>query len=328
MLRIDLDLRALANTRFAISPLHTTADSLWLIHRTARPSPRGWGPLVRQSIRERGLTVLHSLYTGAWRYIPDFLQPVPHSHDEVVERELHEVATADPSRIAAELSLMLTGSTRLKLAGGTPQRPLLNAIERGEQAFAERVAAELHQLWETAVAPRWPALRSRLENDIAHRAHTISRYGLGSALGSLDPRIAWNGDHLLVTVDFCSEIRVVESLVLMPAVFGSWVHALLDPFPDRTDRRAPILDYPALPLLGVGGPPASPAGELIGDTRARLLADLVAPRTTAELAERHRLAASTVSYHLGVLLRSGLLVRTRQEHRVLYRQSPRAREVV
>ncbi|MFJ9523614.1 ArsR/SmtB family transcription factor [Kitasatospora sp. NPDC101801] len=327
MLRIDMTARTLANTRFVISPLHITTDALWLTRPPARPSRTGWGPMVRDALREHRLVLLHSLFAGSWRYLPDFLQPEPQSHQESMERELHGVVTTDPGRIAAELALMLSGSTELRLAGGAAQRPLLEAMERGEQAFAELVAGELHQLWESVVSPRWPSLRARAENDIAHRIQTVGRHGLGNGLGTLHPWISWHDDHLRMAVDFHGEIEAPSTLTLMPSVFSKVPHSMVDPLHERGDCRTPILMYPALPLPGSDRPPGPPAGDLMGETRALLLADLATGRSTTELAERHRLAASTVSYHLGVLFRSGLLTRTRADHRVLYRQSARALEV-
>ncbi|MFD0573191.1 hypothetical protein ACFQ0T_33140 [Kitasatospora gansuensis] len=294
----------------------------------ARLSGRGWGPMVRDALREHRLTLLHSLFSGSWRYLPDFLQPQPQSHEESMERELHGVATTDPGRIAAELTLMLAGSAKLRLAGGSAQRPLLEAMECGEQAFAGQAAAELHQLWEAVVSPQWSSLRARAENDIAHRIQTVGRYGLGNGLEALDPCISWHDDHLRIAADFHGTVADPPTLTLMPAVFSRVLHSMIDPLDEREDRRTPILAYPALPLPGSDRPPSPPVGDLIGETRALLLADLATARTTTELAERHRLASSTVSYHLGVLFRSGMLTRTRADHRVLYRQSTRALEVL
>jgi DNA-binding transcriptional ArsR family regulator len=58
--------------------------------------------------------------------------------------------------------------------------------------------------------------------------------------------------------------------------------------------------------------------ELIGHTRARILTLLERPQTTADLAARLSLSPSTVSYHLGVLYRAGLLERRRDRRRVVY----------
>ncbi|MFE6748531.1 helix-turn-helix domain-containing protein [Kitasatospora purpeofusca] len=327
MLRIELDARALANTRFVISPLYNLTDSLWLLRSTTGAGPaggRGPGALVREAVRERRLALLESFFTGAWTYIPDFLNPQPEQHEESLERELHAVATVAPERLAQELRTMLTGDPALGIAGGRAPRALLRALDRGEAEFAELVAAELHQLWQAAVGPRWPALRARIDTDIARRAQLSARHGLASVLGGLHPRVLYDGEGVRLLVDARAKLPA-KALYLTPTVFSSELHISVDPLPGARQLRPTIL-YPAFPGAGPGPEPApaSPAGDLLGATRARLLADLDVPRSTGELAERHRLAASTASYHLGVLHRAGLLVRTRSGHRTLYQQTPRA----
>jgi DNA-binding transcriptional ArsR family regulator len=54
-----------------------------------------------------------------------------------------------------------------------------------------------------------------------------------------------------------------------------------------------------------------------------VLADLDVPRSTGELSDRHELAPATVSYHLGVLLRAGLVVRQRAGRTVRYHRTER-----
>ncbi|MCX4755846.1 ArsR/SmtB family transcription factor [Kitasatospora purpeofusca] len=333
MLRIELDARALANTRFVVSPLYNVTDSLWLIRSAAGAAGaggRGAGALIREAVRERRLAVLESFFTGAWTYIPDFLNPQPEQHEESLERELHAVATVAPERLAQEIRTMLAGDEGLGIAGGRAPRALLRALDRGEAEFAELVAAELHQLWQSAVGPRWPMLRARIDADIARRAQLSARQGLASVLAGLHPRVLYDEEGVRLLVDARAELPAT-GLDLTPTVFSSELHVSVDPLPGARQLR-PMILYPAFPAPGAGpdagpGPepgPASPAGDLIGATRARLLADLDVPRSTTELAERHWLAASTVSYHLGVLHRAGLLVRTRSGRRALYQQAPRA----
>ncbi|GAA3475570.1 winged helix-turn-helix domain-containing protein [Streptomyces yanii] len=72
--------------------------------------------------------------------------------------------------------------------------------------------------------------------------------------------------------------------------------------------------------------PAAPSAEmaqLLGSTRAGLLTALAQPASNAELAARHFLSPATVSYHLGVLHRAGLVTRSRSGGSVLYRRTPK-----
>ncbi|MBT2511345.1 winged helix-turn-helix transcriptional regulator, partial [Streptomyces sp. ISL-98] len=83
----------------------------------------------------------------------------------------------------------------------------------------------------------------------------------------------------------------------------------------------PLVHYPLTP-------PSSPAytaspelARLLGPTRAGLLTALATPASTSELAARHYLSPATVSYHLGVLRRSGLVTPIRDGRYVLYRRT-------
>ncbi|WP_202034911.1 ArsR/SmtB family transcription factor [Streptomyces albus subsp. chlorinus] len=100
----------------------------------------------------------------------------------------------------------------------------------------------------------------------------------------------------------------------------------------RADRR-PRGQRPAFLVHPTGTGTAAALSEdadrslegVIGPTRHALLAGLDVPRTTTELAALHHLSPPTVSYHLSLLHRAGLLTRTRARHRVYYQRTrPRA----
>lgn len=325
LLRIDMGAHALANTRLAISPLGNAVDALWLLRESMRSRGRGWSALLRESIRDEKLILLGSLFGGSWDYVPDFLTPQPQTSEMAVQDELHGVANADPERLRIELEIMIEGNRAMRVLGSPAPRSVLDAVQQGERTFAERLAAELDQLWQAAIEPNWAPLRVRIEADIARRAQTTVRDGLAGMLTSLHPRIMWSDDHLRLVTRFQGRIADNTSLVLVPSVFNTDLHMIIDPLPQGPLRRQPMLVYPACPGPDSETATTSPAGALMGATRAKLLSDLETPRTTTELCERHFLTASSVSYHLGILHRSGLVTRTRVRHRVLYQQTPRAR---
>ncbi|MEZ0089134.1 winged helix-turn-helix domain-containing protein [Streptacidiphilus sp. EB129] len=326
VLRIDMDGAALANTRFAISPLHTTVDALWLLKGTAPAGAGAWRELVLETVRDRRLSLLGSLFGGSWDYVPDFVTPQPQAPESGFEDELQAVVGVGSERLRWELDTMIRGNPAERLAGRPAPRAVLDVLEQGESALAERVAAELDQVWRAAIGPHWVGLRARLEADIARRSRTIVGHGMSAMLTSLHPRVVWQGDHLRLLSRFEACIPGTTSLVLTPSVFNTDLHMTIDSMNGPAPRQ-PMLGYPALrgPESADPGGPALPAAHaLLGVTRARLLSDLRSPRSTVELGERHRLSASTVSYHLGILHRSGLVTRTRSRHRVLYEQTPRA----
>ncbi|MGW0886081.1 winged helix-turn-helix domain-containing protein [Streptomyces sp. NPDC002671] len=320
-----MDRAALANIRFAISPLTTVIGALWLLCDDAQPGGGGWRCRVQEAVRDRKLVLLRALFSGSCDYVPDFLTPQPEAPETAVQEELHTVATIDSARLRWELQTVAQGVSTVHLAGRPISVVLREALERGERDFAERVAVELHQLWESAVAPQWMALRTRMEADITHRAQVTVQHGLSGMLNSMHPRVFWSDDQLRLASRFQGRIPGSTGLLLTPAVFTADLRLVVDPVPGPA-RRQPMLAYPARPA-----PDASPAPTvhaLLGMTRARLLSDLHTTRTTAELSERHFLATSTVSYHLGILHRTGLITRTRTGPHVRYKQTRRAADLL
>ncbi|MET9388236.1 helix-turn-helix domain-containing protein [Streptomyces sp. NPDC002928] len=61
---------------------------------------------------------------------------------------------------------------------------------------------------------------------------------------------------------------------------------------------------------------------MLGRTRARVLTLLSEPASTTELVHRLGVSPGTVSQHLGVLHRAGLVTRARHGHLVLYLRTP------
>jgi hypothetical protein len=168
-----------------------------------------------------------------------------------------------------------------------------------------------------------------MEADIAYRTQAVARHGISAMLTGLHSRVFWQDDHVRLMTRFHGSVPGTTHLVLTPSVFVKDLQMTLDALPGPT-RRQPMLAYPARhgPEDRLWTPTAQPAQKLLGVTRARLLVDLGCPRSTAELSERHHLTAGTVSYHLGILHRAGLVTRTRSRHHVLYQQTLRAADLV
>ncbi|WP_307812694.1 ArsR/SmtB family transcription factor [Micromonospora coerulea] len=84
----------------------------------------------------------------------------------------------------------------------------------------------------------------------------------------------------------------------------------------------------AYPVRGLGTlwecPPAAPdaLGAVLGRGRARLLAELDAPRSTTELARRTGLSLAGVSQHLTTLRAAGLVVTHRAGRSLLSSRTP------
>ncbi|MEU8655062.1 helix-turn-helix domain-containing protein, partial [Streptomyces sp. NPDC048737] len=124
-----------------------------------------------------------------------------------------------------------------------------------------------------------------------------------------------------------SRLRIalpVSMVVVVPSLVMPRPGVAVDP--TRDEDRPPMLIYPVRDKAVTGAvAPAVPSAEmarLLGSTRAGLLAALAQPASTAQLAARHFLSPATVSYHLGVLHRAGLVTRTRAGRSVFYRRTP------
>lgn len=107
----------------------------------------------------------------------------------------------------------------------------------------------------------------------------------------------------------------------MPSAFG-WIR------PGTVTREPwqPTVIYPArgVATLWEEGPPAGSEGlaRVLGRTRAAVLADLAAPRSTTELARRHGISAGGASQHLSALRGAGLVTGRRHGRSVLYVRTP------
>ena len=146
--------------------------------------------------------------------------------------------------------------------------------------------------------------------------------------------MSWTGDALEVRSRFDVDVGWARAVVLVPSVLAPRPVVGVDPVDaEPATLRVPLVVYPLGATgiepapVGTGAEPAAPVAgpaavaDLLGATRAALLADLTSPRTTAELAGRACLSAPTVSYHLQVLLRAGLLTRRPGRPGVLYQAS-------
>jgi DNA-binding transcriptional ArsR family regulator len=218
----------------------------------------------------------------------------PASHRSL-EDELASVRATPADRVHAELDLAFRG------------RPLPARIEvalaDGEQVFLMRVAEALERFWHAAIEPWWPAIRAVLDNDIAYRGRVLTSHGAAVALTQLDRTMGWEDSCLQIAVAATLDADwASDGVIFSPSVFGGpRVYYTLQPW------NQSVIYYPARNVVNEGalrpGDGGRSAVELIGHTRAMILAQLDQPRSTRDLAARLGLSPSTVSYHLGVLYR-------------------------
>lgn len=305
----------LLRCRFATSPLWETVNAVRaFVDPRCRPYVRPWWERVRDRPPPAALLAVH-LPRG---YHPDFLCRPPQEGVPRIEDQLDAVRATPVERVAVELG-------RIDI-GLSPYPELLRELRAAPEAARDRLAGDLEDAWRELVLPWWPRVRDLIEADIAYRSRELAGHGLGHVVEGLHERVRWDGEAIVIEPGYAGERTLDgDGLVLMPSAFV-WpaVTAVLD------RPWQPTLIYPARGIGALlGGPRAAPAplARLLGRTRALILADLAEPASTAVLAARHGLAASTVSAHLSALQGAGLLTRTRYRHEVHYRHTALGRAV-
>jgi DNA-binding transcriptional ArsR family regulator len=168
-----------------------------------------------------------------------------------------------------------------------------------------------------------------LEADIAVRAGALAAGGFESLFTDLHPDVTWAGEELVIhprrTPSTIVNVRG-HGLVLCPSVF-CWprVAAATRPIASGTLR------YPArgVATLWEAVEPAPEAlANLIGRTRAAILAQLASPQTTSNLAANLGVTPGAVSQHLAVLRDAGLVATHREGRTTLHLRTNRANALV
>jgi DNA-binding transcriptional ArsR family regulator len=263
---------------------------------------------ARRVLRRARLPLLSALALDGPGYVPDFL-----------------VRHTPPGRVLAELEALHGGRPLNGLAGTELPGEVRRAMARGGAHVARQAADELRRFWDLAYAPHWEAAKAVLDAEVDRCAGVLARQGAAKLFGSLHPGVRWADGTLHVDSRLRIVLPDVPLVVVVPSVVTPRPAAHVDP--TYEEDRPPTLVYPVRETaIADALAPAAPSAEmaqLLGPTRAGLLAALTRPATTGELAARHFLSPATVSNHLGVLHRAGLVTRSRTGRSVLYRRSRR-----
>jgi DNA-binding transcriptional ArsR family regulator len=317
MITFELGVEDLADTRFALSPLHETVISLRVLREPGLHALHlPWRRSVLGQLAGLDTALLMAL-EGQNRALPDFLTPRPPSFAPAFEEELAPVRLAPASLVRRDL-----------LAAHAPGRvpeELSQAVTGDEQAVCElrdAICDLLERYWDIAIRPGWPKMRLVLEADMTYRARQLAAGGARLLFADMHPNLSWR-DGVLHIDQMIGRHRVNAAgrgLLLVPSVFAH------KPAPPVSADEAPLLAYPSrgVGTLWVPAPAANATAlaSLLGTSRARLLGQLEEPLATAEIARRLNVTPSAVSQHLQVLHATGLLTRARDGRHVLYRRSP------
>jgi DNA-binding transcriptional ArsR family regulator len=308
-MRAHFDADSLARVRLAVSPVAEVTAWLGLTAIGGRHAVFGDpGAAARSALADKDAALVAAVLPPPGRpaYTPDLLTPKPGTAGEVLAEQLERIAATPAETVADQIAW-----TGLRT---TPE--VRDAVERG--TFARSAAAGLRRFWAAAIADGWSRVRSLMDADLAERARTMATHGVGAMFGSLHPALDWRAGTLSISGTWQEEFTLAGAeVVCVPAVLA-WPKLAVQ----LCDPREAVLAYPAAGIgTRAGGAAARAIDRLVGPTRAALLRDLDVPRSTAGLAERHHLSAPTVSYHLKVLERSGLVAARRSGRFVLYHRT-------
>ena len=312
MIRFEVGTEDLLHSRFAISPAFELDSLLRLLDRGRRLPTASAARLhtaFQDLRRQTDLDVVLALQSD--RIGADFLASPPAGLAQTWEDDLAAIRATPPERARAEIATCLAAQPAVDPAA----RAVLDAPD-----VVERLAEALDRAWRVLLAPDWPQLRAICERDVVHRAGVLGRAGWAAAIADLHAAMRWHDDGIeLSGVGAGREVVPVagNGLLLVPSAF-IWPHAAA-----HTARDWPkTLIYPARGIAALWERPETPApgalADLLGRSRALILATLDSPAGTTHLARSLGMTTGAVGDHLAVLRRAGLVHRARDGRAVLY----------
>ncbi len=321
MIEVRLSVEGLGRTRFGYSPLAEVACSIRLLGVEAPGYVmRPWQQEVEPVVAGMDLDLLRAVAPPG-RWAPDFLFTWSRDPKVTVEQQLEILAARPRDQLIADLHEVWS------------DRPAPRAAVRlltGDRGAWCRLADDIWEYWRLAIAPYWPRIRSVVEDDVSYRAAHALAGGLFDLLSDLHPEVALRDRALFIDKPHHADAAVDDAeLTLIPSVFAWPDLVIAHGTPGRFE-----LHYAARGVgrvwegLSTVQGADRPLAALLGRTRAAVLRELTVPMTTTELARQLRQSPATISGHLTVLRRNGLLTSWRSGRRVLYRTSPLAASMI
>jgi hypothetical protein len=316
MIDLLLGMADVARVRFARSPMDELVHSVnVLAGRKGNGMHQVWERLARKRLAGLDLSTLNAL-TSDSGYQPDFLMPPPQKWESNFPEELERVRETGDDEVRRCLDVCWPDGTLPDVL-----RPLYDDPRTGLGHLSRTLAA----YWTAAIEPVWDRLCAVHEADLSYRSNLLTTGGVDRLFAELHPKISYIEDRVRVQGSHPYRAYQVNGagVLLVPCVF---IWPGLTVF--ETEPYQPTLTYAARGVGEVWATPLdtteAPVAELIGRGRAALLAVLDLPQSTTQLADRLRVAPSTVSEHLSILKRSRLVRSYRSGRTVLYERTPLA----
>jgi DNA-binding transcriptional ArsR family regulator len=321
VIQLTFGVHTLSRTRLSVSPAMEAVE--WLkLAATAQQHPvfGAPGPAARGVLRHPDVQlVVDLLAASGGSYMPDLLTPKPQPgpRSKILDTQLAEIESTGQDDVETQILGNVVAHTGRSL----PTR-VRELAESGR--LQRRLATGIATFWRETLRDEWSSLQIILDRDIAERSAAMACHGIGEALDRLHPAVHWRRDCLAIDTYHDHVVDLADHDLVLCATALSWPALKF-----QIDHAAQAtVYYPATRIGTVDRGERTGLTEVVGAMRAVLLTDLAVARSTAELAIRHGMAASTISYHLSVLRRADLISRHRDRRRVLYQRTERARLLV
>jgi DNA-binding transcriptional ArsR family regulator len=161
-----------------------------------------------------------------------------------------------------------------------------------------------------------------LQADLAYRLQELAAGGVQQLFRTLHPLVAFDRDTLTVVKYYDGHADLKQrGLLLIPCVFA-WPDVIVL----TAEPHTPTVTYSprGLGRLWETHPRTrrSPLADVVGRSRAALLAQLDLPMSTTQLVDQLNLSAPTLNVHLKTLQAAGILASRRDGRHVLYSRTP------
>lgn len=321
VIQVRLRVGDLGRMRFAYSPLVEVAESLYMLSSgSIEPVHRAWYGAVRRRLVTVDLELLQAV-VPAHSYIADFLLPGATYPARTMADQLEKLAGLPADRIRRDIEDAWRGDPPPARA-----RQLAAAGTAGPALLAEALSS----YWTVAVEPYWRDMRAVLDDDVAFRAAALTRSGLREVLADLHPQISVRDEEIRIDKRHSWQQDLSRAgLLLVPSVF-TWPNVIFE----AGSQGPSSLTYAARGVGKIWGASDAQAadddalGALLGRSRAAILTCLELPHSTTELALKLGQSPPSISQHLSVLRRSGLVISWRSGRSVLYRRTALAGSIV
>ncbi|MFF3644531.1 winged helix-turn-helix domain-containing protein [Streptomyces sp. NPDC002564] len=195
----------------------------------------------------------------------------------------------------------------------------------GDRAARLELAEALRACHRAAVAPYWQQMHSHLTSVRTDYVHTMAEGGVERLLETVGiPLVRWRPPVLEVRHPCESDIHLRgRGLIIVPTVFSSQQAEVLHSPVD--EEQPPVLALPTVGGRAHGsalwisrGPAERSLEDLMGRTRAAVLAAAAEGCSTTELARSLGISPATASQHASVLRKAALITTRRDGKAVLH----------